>query len=66
MLRFMAEEWGRWIRSCWEHIQFWGTPHFCASLEKPTSFARSTRLLANLPSSWGIEVRRGVLLLLRG
>ena len=28
-------------------------------LKNPTSFARVARLLANLPSSWFIEVRRG-------
>ena len=47
------------MRSCWEHIQFCGTAHFCACLIKTKSLALAARLLARLPISWGIEVRRG-------
>ena len=55
----MTEEWGLRMRSWWERIQFWGSAHLYACLKKFTSLARVTRLLANLPRSWGIEVRRG-------
>ena len=38
-------------------------PHTSVQVwEKPTSFHRAARLFSNLPSSWGIEVRRGWLI----
>ena len=42
VLRCMAEEWGLWILSFWERIQFWGPAHFCECLKK-THFSRPHR-----------------------